>query len=254
MNKKRIILVALAVIALLVILSFRTTQYPVFEMEAGAAPDGGHHVLLFGGTRNTGLEVAKLLAGRGDRVTAFVRPSSDRSGLEPLGVSFTVGDALDMETVRAAFDGGDYTAVITTVGCFSCDPRPDYLGNANIFDAAAEAGVDRLLLVTSIGSGDSFKAAPWLARVFLREIIPLKTQAEEHLVATGLEYTIIRPGALRSKPPSGKGYLSESRETEGIINRSDLAGLIVEALDDHATKEKILAAVDSGLSYPWNMF
>lgn len=254
MTKKRIILAILAVIAVLVLLSFRTTQYPVFEMEADAPPQGGRHVLLFGGTRNTGLEVAKILAGRGDRVTAFVRASSDRSGLEPLGVDFVVGDALDMESVRAAFDGGDYTAAITTVGCFSCDPRPDYLGNRNIFDAAGEAGVTRLLLVTSIGSGDSFKAAPWLARLFLREILPLKTQAEDHLMASGLDYTIIRPGALRSAPPTGTGYLSESRETEGIINRSDLAALIVDALDDQSAKGKILAAVDAGKSYPWDMF
>ncbi len=254
MTKKRIILATLAVIGLLVILSLRTTQYPVFEMAADAPPDGGHHVLLFGGTRNTGLEVAKLLAARGDRITAFVRPTSDRSGLEPLGVEFAVGDALDAETVKAAFDAGEYTAVITTIGCFSCDPRPDYLGNANIFDAAAEAGVGRMLLVTTIGAGDSFKAAPWLARLFLREMLPLKTQAEEHLLASGLDFTIIRPGALRSDAPTGNGYLSESREAEGIINRSDLAGLIVDALDDHSTRGKILAAVDSGKSYPWGMF
>ena len=254
MTKKRIILIVLAVIAVLVLLSFRTTQYPVFEMEADAAPEGGHHVLLFGGTRNTGLEVAKILAGRGDRVTAFVRPSSDRSGLEPLGVSFAVGDALDLESVQAAFAGGDYTSVITTVGCFSCDPRPDYLGNRNIFDAAEEVGVQRMVFVTSIGSGDSEMAAPWLARVFLREILPLKTQAEDHLMASGLDYTIIRPGALRSRPPTGKGYLSESRDAEGIINRSDLAGLIVEALDDNATTGKVLAAVDSEMSYPWDLF
>ena len=254
MTKKRIILGVLAVIALLVILSFRTTQYPVFEMQADAPPEGGHHVLLFGGTRNTGLEVARLLAERGDRVTAFVRPSSDRSGLEPLGVDFAVGDALDPETVRAAFDGGNYTSVITTVGCFSCDPRPDFLGNRNIFDAASEAGVQRMLLVTSIGAGDSKKAAPWLARVFLREILPLKTQAEDHLMASGLDYTIIRPGALRSNEPTGNGYLSASRDTEGIINRSDLAALIVEALDDNATVGKVLAAVDSEMSYPWDMF
>ena len=254
MTKKRIILIVLAVIAVLVLLSFRTTQYPVFEMEADAAPEGGRHVLLFGGTRNTGLEVAKILAGRGDQVTAFVRPTSDRSGLEPLGVSFAVGDALDLESVQAAFAGGDYTSVITTVGCFSCDPRPDYLGNRNIFDAAEEAGVQRMVFVTSIGSGDSEMAAPWLARVFLREILPLKTQAEDHLMASGLDYTIIRPGALRSRPPTGKGYLSESRDAEGIINRSDLAGLIVEALDDNATTGKVLAAVDSEMSYPWDLF
>lgn len=254
MTKRRIILIVLAVIAVLVLLSFRTTQYPVFEMEADAAPEGGHHVLLFGGTRNTGLEVAKILAARGDRVTAFVRPSSDRSGLEPLGVNFAVGDALDMDSVQAAFDGGDYTSVITTVGCFSCDPRPDFLGNRNIFDAAEAAGVQRMVFVTSIGSGDSEMAAPWLARVFLREILPLKTQAEDHLMASGLDYTIIRPGALRSRPATGKGYLSESREAEGIINRSDLAGLIVDALDDNATTGKVLAAVDSEMSYPWDLF
>ncbi len=254
MTKKRIILASLAVIGLLVILSFRTTQYPVFEMTADAPPEGGRHILLFGGTRNTGLEVAKLLTARGDRVTAFVRPGSDRSGLEPLGVDFAVGDALDAESVKAAFADGEYTAAITTIGCFSCDPRPDYLGNANIFDAAAEAGVSRMLLVTTIGAGDSFKAAPRLARLFLREILPLKTQAEEHLLASGLDYTIIRPGALRSDAPTGNGYLSESRKAEGIINRSDLAGLIVEALDDHSSKGKILAAVDSGKPYPWGMF
>ena len=254
MTKRRIILIVLAVIAVLVLLSFRTTQYPVFEMEADAAPEGGHNVLLFGGSRNTGLEVAKILAGRGDRVTAFVRPSSDRSGLQPLGVEFVVGDALEADTVQAAFAAGDYTSVITTVGCFSCDPRPDYLGNRNIFDAAEAAGVQRMVFVTSIGSGDSEMAAPWLARVFLREILPLKTQAEDHLTASGLDYTIIRPGALRSRPPTGKGYLSESRDTEGIINRSDLAGLIVEALDDNATVGKVLAAVDSEMSYPWDLF
>ena len=254
MTFKRIVLALLAVIAALVLVSLRITQYPVYEMTAAAPPQGGQHVLLFGGTRNTGLEVAKLLAARGDRVTAFVRPSSDRSGLEPLGVEFAVGDALDSDSVRAAFEAGDYTAAITTIGCFSCDPRPDYLGNANIFDAAAEAGVARMILVTTIGAGDSYSAAPWMARIFLREILPLKTQAEEHLAGSGLDYTIIRPGALRSDPATGNGYLSEDREAFGIINRSDLAGLIVEALDAPSTKNKTLAAVDSSLNYPWDMF
>jgi len=254
MTFKRIILAFLAVIAVLVLLSLRITQYPVYEMTAASPPEGGHHVLLFGGTRNTGLEVAKLLVARGDRVTAFVRPSSDRSGLEPLGVEFAVGDALDSDSVRAAFEAGEYTAAITTVSCFRCDPPPDYLGNANIFDAAAEAGVARMLLVTTIGAGDSYEAAPWPARIFLRDMLPLKTQAEEHLVASGLDYTIIRPGALRSDPSTGNGYLSEDREAFGIINRSDLAGLIVEALDNPSTQGKTFAAMDSGLNYPWDLF
>jgi len=232
MTFKRIILAFLAVIAVLVLLSLRITQYPVYKMTAASPPEGGHHVLLFGGTRNTGLEVAKLLVARGDRVTAFVRPSSDRSGLEPLGVEFAVGDALDSDSVRAAFGVGEYTAAITTVSCFRCDPPPDYLGNANIFDAAAEAGVARMLLVTTIGAGDSYEAAPWPARIFLRDMLPLKTQAEEHLVASGLDYTIIRPGALRSAlthvVPSPVGNLrgEERLEQLSVVGHAQMQQLV----------------------------
>lgn len=254
MSLKRIGLFVLAVLVGIIIYSFVPTQYPVFEMEADARPDGGHHVLIFGATRNTGLEVARILVDRGDRVTAFVRPTSDRSQLEPLGVTFVEGDAIDMETVQAAFVDKDYTAVLTTIACFSCDPKPDYLGNRNIFDAAVEAGVQRMLLVTTIGAGDSYDAAPLPARQFLKDMLPLKTQAEDHLVSTGLDYTIIRPGGLTSNPRTGRGYLSESRETSGIINRADLADLIVAALDDDGTKGKILAAVDADLVFPWDMF
>lgn len=254
MTWKRIGLALVVVIAGLVIWSFQPTQYPVFEMQADAAPEGGHHVLIFGATRNTGLEVARILAERGDRVTAFVRPTSDRSQLEPLNVDFVEGDALDMDTVRAAFADQDYTAVLTTIACFSCDPKPDYLGNRNIFDAAVEAGVQRMLLVTTIGAGDSYDAAPLPARNFLKDMLPLKTQAEDHLKSTGLDYTIIRPGGLTSNPRTGRGYLSDSRDASGIINRADLADLIVEAIDDNGTVGKILAAVDADLVFPWDMF
>ncbi len=254
MSKTRIGLFVLAVIVGVIIYSFQPNQYPVFEMEADAAPEGGHHVLIFGATRNTGLEVARILVGRGDRVTAFVRPTSDRSQLVPLGVDFVEGDALDMNTVKAAFEDKEYTAVLTTIACFSCDPKPDYLGNRNIFDAAVEADVQRMLLVTTIGAGDSYEAAPLPARRFLRDMLPLKTQAEDHLMSTGLDYTIIRPGGLKSDPRTGRAYLSESRDTSGIINRADLADLIVAALDDDETKGKILAAVDADLVFPWDMF
>ena len=254
MHFKRIGLAVLAVIVGVVIYSFVPKQYPVFEMKAGIKPDGGHHVLIFGATRNTGLEVARVLVNRGDKVTAFVRPTSNRSDLELLGVTFVEGDALDMDTVKAAFVDNGYTAVLTTIACFSCDPKPDYLGNRNIFDAAVEADVKRMLLVTTIGAGDSYEAAPLPARRFLKDMLPLKTSAEDHLMGTSLDYTIIRPGGLKSSPRTGRGYLSESREASGIINRTDLADLIVEALDDNGTKGKILAAVDADMVFPWDMF
>ena len=179
MTRKKISLVALIIILGLVIYSFQSAQYPKLEMQVNAAPEGEHHVLIFGATRNTGLETAKILTARGNRVTAFVRPGSDRSLLEPLGVEFVSGDALEKDTVTAAFIGNDYTSVLTTISCFRCDPKPDFLGNRNIFDAAATLGVQRVLLVSTIGAGDSYAAAPWLTKKFLSGILPLKTQAED---------------------------------------------------------------------------
>ena len=56
--------------------------------------DGG---LVFGATRNTGLEIAKILAGRGEAVTAFVRPTSNLENLEPEPTGpVTRGDLADM--------------------------------------------------------------------------------------------------------------------------------------------------------------
>lgn len=251
---KRVGLVALVVIVGLVIYSFQPNQFPVFETTASPPPKGGHHVLIFGATRNTGLEVAKILTARGDKVTAFVRESSDRSGLEPLGVDFVVGDALDLASVHAAFAGKEYSSVLTTIACFSCDPKPDYLGNRNVFDAAEAAGVKRMILMTTVGAGDSYDAAPLPARNFLKDILPLKTQAEDHLMSKDLDYTIIRPGGLTSGPRTGRGYLSDSRDAFGIINRSDLADLVVDIIDDNNTIGKILAAADKDKVFPWDMF
>ena len=174
--------------------------------------------------------------------------------MEPLGVEFVVGDALDLPTVEAAFVDKDYTSVVTTIACFSCEPKPDYLGNRNIFDAAEAAGVKRMILMTTVGSGDSYDAAPFPARNFLKDILPLKTQAEDHLMASSLDYTIIRPGGLKSGPATGRGYLSNSREAFGIINRADLAGLVVNIIDDNTTIGKALAAMDADMVFPWSMF
>jgi uncharacterized protein YbjT (DUF2867 family) len=207
--------------------------------------------LLFGATRNTGLEVARILVARGDKVTAFIRLSSNRSDLEQLGVDIVVGDALNVNTVNAAFADKNYYAVLSTIGCFNCDPPVDFVGNMNIVDASVQAGIQRMLMITTIGAGDSYAAAPWLSARFLAGMIPMKTQAEEHLRSSQLDYTIIRPGGLRSGSSTGRGVLSEDKDTFGYINRKDLAELIVACFDDQQTIGKTLAAVDGTTKWPW---
>ncbi|MDJ0926894.1 MAG: SDR family oxidoreductase [Gammaproteobacteria bacterium] len=249
-------LLGLAVLAVAgLALSLRATiPEDHFDLRApGPGTDYARPVLIFGATRNTGYEVAKLLRARGQPVTAAVRASSDRSLLEPLGVGFVVADALEPGAVRAALAGAEYSAVISTIGCMRCDPPPDFLGNRNIVDAARVAGVDRMILISTIGAGDSYDAANLLSRFALRDLLPLKTQAEDYLRDSGLEFTIIRPGGLRANDsaPTGAGILTENRTTLGFIHRVDLAELIVAAMDDERSIGKTFAAADTTVLRPW---
>lgn len=214
-------------------------------------PDGG--VLIVGATRNTGLELARLLSARGDVVTAFVRPTSDRSALDPLGVRIVEGDAMDPASVDAAMSAANYTAVVSTLGCYGCENPPDYVGNRNVFDAAAAAGVDRVIMVSTLGAGDSADTPPFPVKWFLGDVMALKTQAEDHLMSLGLRYTIIRPGALKDAPATGDGMLTEDTDALGVITRADLAQLVVDCLDDDATAGVVYSARDSEMSWPWGM-
>ncbi len=202
-------------------------------------------VLLFGATQRTGLEVARILTGRGEAVTACVRESSDRSALEALGVKLVVADALDADAVDRAFASGKFRAVVNTIGGSRKEPRrPDFEGMKNIVDAAKRHGVRRALLVTAIGAGDSREALAPNAWKFLGPVIELKTKAEDYLMHSGLEATILRPGGMRSEPASGTAVKTEDHSRMGTINRADLAALVVECLDDDGTIGRIYHTID----------
>ena len=238
-----------------VVLSLRPTPpASTFELMGESIGDpNAPPYLIFGATGGTGYEVTKLLRERGDRVTAFVRPTSDTSQITPLGVDIVVGDGMNFTDVRAAFGDGNYRAVLTTIGCLNCDPPPDFIANKHVIDAAAEAGVRRVILITSLGVAETRDAVPWLSRRFLRDILPLKEQAERHLIESGLDYTIIRPGGLPpATEPTGRGVLTDDPQAFGFIGRPDLARLIVGCFDDDRTIGAVFAAMDPQRKSPWD--
>jgi uncharacterized protein YbjT (DUF2867 family) len=203
-------------------------------------------ILLFGGTGRTGFEIAKLLAGREEQVTAFVRPATDASALEALGITIVRGDVRDAEPVNAAFASDKFRAVISTIGAKRGEPGPraDNEGILRIVDAARERGVQRMLMVTMIGAGDSKSAVSSKVIEFLGDAIIAKTSAESYLVESGLDYTILRPGGLSSDPGTGTGVLTEDHSHMGVIMTADLGRLVVECLDDDSTIGHIYHATD----------
>ena len=83
--------------------------------------------------------------------------------LPPKGsaVPCTKGDALEPKDVAKAYRMvEEYDAVVSTIGGTPADPRADSEGNIALIEAAAEKGVPKFVLVTSIGAGDSAGAPP----------------------------------------------------------------------------------------------
>ena len=207
------------------------------------------NILVFGGTRGTGFQVVRLLRDRGDVVTVLVREESDASDLETIGANIVRGNALDRAAVDAAFASDVFRAAVNTLGGKRGElPRPDIEGTRQIVAGAKQAGVDRVLMVTAIGAGDSQSAvAPKVLEV-LGEVLDMKTQAENILQESGLDYTILRPGGMTNDPASGTAINTEDHNRMGVINRADLAALVVECIDDDAASRKIYHAVDPGIT------
>jgi len=118
-------------------------------------------------------------------------------------------------------------------------------------DAARNAGVSRFVLVTVIGAGESYNAAPWIARRFLDKVIVDKSKAEDYLKASGLAFTIIRPGGLMDKEAEGRAFLTEDTRAMSWIRRADLGRLTVQALDDPRSIGRIYHAHDPDRTRFW---
>ena len=54
-----------------------------------------------------------------------------------------------------------------------------------------------------------------------------------------MQWTIIRPGGLKSEPATGSGILTEDRSICGAINREDVAELVVKALFSDKSDGKV---------------
>lgn len=209
------------------------------------------YVFLAGASRGVGREVAKCLMEQQMKVKALLRTPDARGELEEMGISVVMGDALNVGDVERALLGDEALyAVISTIGGLPKDGvRADYLGNKNLIDVALKAGVQKFILVSSIGAGNSAVALPPQALATLGSVLVEKEQAEKHLMESGLTYTIIRPGGLKSEPATGNAVLTEDPRVAGTIHRADVARLVCQCLNSDSSNNKILSAVDRQMMY-----
>jgi nucleoside-diphosphate-sugar epimerase len=130
------------------------------------------YIFLAGASRGVGREIAKCLVEQNQKVKALLRSEVSRPELEAMGITVVMGDALDATAVEQAMLGEPIHAVISTIGGLPKEgDRADYLGNKNLIDGAVKAGVQKFILVSSIGSGESVVALPPQALETLKPVL-----------------------------------------------------------------------------------
>ena len=100
----------------------------------------------------------------------------------------------------------------------------DHGGAVKLIAAAQQAGISRYVMVSSMGA-DPDAAGDDTFAVYLRA----KGQADEDLRASGLDFTVIRPGRLTDDAGTGQVALAENGE-RGAVPRDDVAAVIADVL------------------------
>jgi len=188
-------------------------------------------------------------------VVAMARPQAAVEALAEAGCQVLRGSALEAAEVNAtvaafAAAGTGAAACVSTMGGGPPGRSADFLGNAQVVDALAAAGLRRLVLVTSLGAGDSRASASPRLLTAIGPVLEEKTRAEQHAAAADLALTVVRPARLLAGPATGQARLIEDPSVHGRINRVDLAGLLLACLEDAASIGRTYSAVDPSLPGP----
>ena len=188
-------------------------------------------IALFGATGGTGQQLLAQAIKSGHQVTALVR---DPAKLDRKNSALTViaGNVLQPADVDKVVSGAD--AVICSLG--NTSNNPDMMvtqGTRNIIDAMQRLNVRRLIVVSSLGVGDSKDQVPFFFKVLmktaLRKTMEDKEAQEAAVRASRLDWTIVRPGGLTNDPPTGT-YRVGADLTAGRITRADVADFILKEL------------------------
>jgi dihydroflavonol-4-reductase len=183
--------------------------------------------LVTGASGFIGAHIVRALLERGERVRCLVRASSPRTNLQNLDVEIATGDLREPESLRVAMVGvrrlyhcaADYRL-------YSREPGELYASNVegtrNVLDAAASAGVERVVYTSSVGAlglRDDGEPADENVPVSVDDMIGhykrskfLAEREAESWVAKGLAVVIVNPsfpvGDLDVKPtPTGRMIL-----------------------------------------------
>jgi uncharacterized protein YbjT (DUF2867 family) len=189
-------------------------------------------IVIAGGHGQIALRLERLLAERGDLPVGLIRNAGQAADLVAVGAEAVV---CDLETVSVSelaghVAGADAVVFAAGAGPGSGVARKDTVdrGAAELLAAAAvAAGVRRYVLISSMGLDRAGQDG--VDPVFSAYLVA-KAAAEDAVRASGLEWTVLRPGRLTDEPGTGRVRLGVPPVHPGSVSRDDVAAVVAELL------------------------
>jgi uncharacterized protein YbjT (DUF2867 family) len=189
-------------------------------------------VAIAGGHGQIALRLARLLSARGDRVRALIRNPDHVADVEAMGAEAVLVDLEGDDEVAAAIAGADAVVFAAGAGPGSGPERKrtvDLGGAVKLVEAARAAGVSRYVMISAIGARD-----PSAGSEAMRPYLDAKAEADAAVAASGLDFTIVRPGGLTDERGTGRVRAADGLE-RGSTPRDDVAATLVAVLDQPST-------------------
>jgi putative NADH-flavin reductase len=196
-------------------------------------------IAVIGASKGVGATLVHYAERAGHAVTAVGRSleMDETPSVTPIRASILDGGVADRVVAGAdavvwcAGSVGFGPALFKTVTWFS-------EGTALVIEAMKRAGLRRLVVVTGIGAGDSrghggFIHDRLLLPFVIGAIYEDKDRQEALVRASGLDWTIVRPGFLTDELPQ-RSYKILTRldgVRAGYISRSDCADCLLRAVE-----------------------
>ncbi len=207
-------------------------------------PTARRRVLMLGATGAIGMATVRALVAAGHEMVCLVRPGRERSPDMFAGAETRFGDAIDADVLaRVGLRSERFDAVVSCMASRTGAPKDawavDHLAHSHALKAAKAAGVTKFVLLSAI-----CVQKPQL------EFQKAKLAFEQELVASGLDYSIVRATAFfkslsgqiarvqRGKPflMFGDGKLTACKP----ISDDDLGRYLADCVSDPARSNRVL--------------
>ncbi|MCY6578675.1 NAD(P)H-binding protein [Actinobacillus pleuropneumoniae] len=197
-------------------------------------------ILLFGANGLAGR--ALLEAAEQPIVSVLRRPSDDPFFADR---QTAVADVMSPEACEAVMQQYSPKVVISYIGGKKDGVRSDAAGNINIIRAMLKyAPTARFIFITSMGCGEQWEFVSERGKQVLGEALREKTQVENLLCESALNWTILRPCGLNTDEGETFRLIENATEIpKCYMSRNALAKAVLCVLERQDLNHKILSVM-----------